>query len=129
MLANNRARVKLESNPDMTKKEYKRVKSQELAKARVEVGADGKNSRIVVDDKEWEAIQKGAISSTMLEKILAHSDADTLRAKATPRTTTVLTGAKLTKIKNMSNSGYTIAEIAAALGVSTSTVTKAMKEE
>lgn len=122
ILAGSRARMKKDANPDMTKKEYRRLKAKELAKARVEVGASGKEFRIVIDDKEWEAIQRGAISSTMLEQILMHSDPDALRERATPRASSAPSSAKRTKIKNMSNSGYTLAEIADALGISISTV-------
>ena len=129
LLANSRARLKKEANPDMTNKEYRRLKSRELARARVEVGARGKDTRIQIDDKEWEAIQSGAVSSTMLEKILMHSDVDTLRERATPRTSITLTDTQRTKIKNMSNSGYTLSEIAGALGISTSTVSATINEE
>lgn len=122
LLAASRAKLKREANPDMKSKEYMRLKSQELARARVELGSRAKDTRIVIDDKEWEAIQSGAISSTMLEKILNHSDPDILRARATPRTSKSLSDFQITKIKNMSNSGYTLSEIANALGVSTSTV-------
>ena len=112
----------------MTKKEYKKLKAQELARARAEVSSRGKETRIVIDDKEWEAIQHGAISSTMLEKILDHSEPDTLRARATPRAATTLSDSKKAKIKNMSNAGYTLAEIADALGVSTSTVSSTLND-
>lgn len=129
VLAGYRARAKKDANPDMTKSEYKKVANRELARARVEVGSDGKHSRIVVSDREWEAIQAGAVSSTVLEKILAHSDPDSLRKLATPRATTTLTPAKKNKIRLMAQSDYTISEIAKALGVSTSTVSKALKGE
>lgn len=129
VLANYRAKVKKEDNPDMTKGEYKKVADRELARARVEVGSNAKDARIKVSDTEWEAIQAGAISSTMLEKILSHSDPDSLRKLATPRTYTTLSPAKTTKVKMMAQSDYTIAEIAKALGVSTSTIQKALKEE
>lgn len=128
-LAGYRARAKKAANPDMTKAEYKKVANRELARARVEVGSDAKHSRIIVSAKEWEAIQAGAISSTMLEKVLSHSDPDSLRKLATPRATTTLTPAKVSKIKLMAKSDYTIAEIAKALGVSTSTVSKALNGE
>lgn len=128
LIAGSRARLKKEANPDMTKKEYKKLKAQELARARAEVSSRGKETRIVIDDKEWEAIQHGAISSTMLEKILDHSEPDTLRARATPRAATTLSDSKKAKIKNMSNAGYTLAEIADALGVSTSTVSSTLND-
>jgi DNA invertase Pin-like site-specific DNA recombinase len=127
LLAGARAQAKKEANPDMTKSEYKKLKQQEIARARVEVGSDGKATRIKVTPKEWEAIQHGAISSTQLERILNHSDPDTLRQLATPRDTKTLSMAKINKIRTMSNdSNYTLAEIAKALGVSTSTVSKVL---
>ena len=129
LLAGYNARMKKEANPDMTKKEYKKLKAQEMARARVEMGARGKQTRIVIDDKEWEAIQSGAISSTMLEKILDHTEPDSLRARATPRSTVSLSDAQKAKIKNMSECGYTLAEIADALSISTSTVSNTIKGE
>ena len=126
VLAGSRARAKQRANPDMTKAEYKKVASQELARARVEVGSNAKQARIKVSDREWEAIQSGAVSSTVLEKVLSHSDPDHLRKLATPRKTTTLSSAKADKMRAMYSSHYTIAEIAKALGVSTSTVSRAL---
>lgn len=129
LLAGTRAKAKFDANPDMTKKEYKKLKQQELARARVEVGSSGKATRIKITDREWEAIQSRAISSTQLEKILAHSDPDTLRKLATPRTTVTLSDAKKSKIRAMAmDSNYTTAEIARALGISTSTVNNVLNE-
>lgn len=129
VLAGARARARRDANPDMTKSEYKKVCSQELARARVEVGAYGKESRVVVTEKEWKAIQAGAISSTHLEKILAHSEPDSLRKLATPRKTTTLSSARKSKIRLMAQSDYTTAEIAKALGISTSTVSRVLNGE
>lgn len=128
ILAGSRARAKYEANKDiMTKSEYKKLKNQELARARVEVGAYGKASRIDITDREWEAIQHNAISGSMLNDILEHSDPDALRERAMPRQTTELSSAKIAKISAMKASGYTIAEIAKAIGVSSSTVSKNLK--
>lgn len=128
VLAGARARAKYEANPDvMTKSEYKKLESKELARARVEVGAYGKASRIDVTDREWEAIQHNAISGSMLEQILDNSDPDALRARAMPRQTTELSAAKVSKMRAMQASGYTLEEIAKAIGVSASTVSKNLK--
>lgn len=123
-IAYGRAIAKKEANPEMSGSEYKKVKQMELAKARVEVGSSGKDRRISITDREWEAIQKGAITENTLSKILDNSDPDTLRARATPRATKDLPAARIGKIKAMAASDYTIAEIADNLGVSTSTVSK-----
>ena len=75
-------------------------------------------------DREWEAIQAGAISENKLIQIINNVDIDSLRERAMPRTTTTLSVAKQSKIAAMSASGYSTSEIAKALGVSTSTVHK-----
>jgi DNA-binding NarL/FixJ family response regulator len=80
-------------------------------------------------DREWEAIQKGAITDNKLAQILTHTDADKLKERATPRQKTVLSQAKVNKLKAMKNSGYTNEEIAKSLGVSTSTIVKELKEQ
>lgn len=124
-LANGIMKAKKEANPEMTKDEIKKLSQRELSKARLKVGA--KRQAVDITDREWEAIQAGAISSSMLDKIINSTDSDTLRQLAMPRTTTVMSSAKIGRAKAMSSAGYTTAEIAKALGVSTSTVTKALK--
>ena len=120
--ANATVTAKKQANPDMTKGEIKKAGQQALVKARIDVGA--KRETIKITDREWEAIQAGAISNNKLQQIVAHTDIDELRQRATPRATTTLSQAKINKIQNMRASGYTNAEIAEAIGVSTSTVSK-----
>lgn len=127
-IANSVVKAKIQDNPDMDKKEIKKASNQAIIDARVSVGASGKDTRIRLSDKEWEAIQAGAISDSMLTQILRYSDADEVRQRATPRSTTQLSTAKINKIKSMLNSGFTNAEIAEALGVSTSTVSNYANE-
>lgn len=115
------------SNPDITKKELKKIASRELIAARNEVGA--KKQRVKITDKQWEAIQAGAISETQLKRILNNADMDVVREKATPKASLTLSTAKINKIQRMSQSGnYTTAEIAASLGVSSSTVSRYLNE-
>lgn len=120
--ANTVVAAKKQANPDMTKAEVKKAGQQALVKARTEVGA--KRETIKITDREWEAIQAGAISNNKLQQIVAHTDTDELRQRATPRASTTLSQAKISKIQNMRASGYTNAEIAKAVGVSAATVSK-----
>ncbi len=90
--------------------------------ARTTVGA--KRTTVDITEKEWEAIQAGAVSENQLLKILNNTDIDKVRELATPRTNSTLSEVKINKMKAMSTSGYTTAEIAEALGVSSSTVSK-----
>ena len=118
-----------EAGEKIEKKELKKASQQALTKARTEVGSVSRRERnIVITDKEWEAIQKGAISESMLKRILNNSDPASLRQKAMPKETSVLTPAKVSRIKAMSAS-YTIAQIADKLGISKSTVSKYLKGE
>lgn len=122
ILANAAVKAKKQENPDMTKGEIKKANQQALTAARNSVGA--KRKPILITDREWEAIQAGAISENRLTQIINNVDTDKLRQRATPRATTTLSSAKVNKIASMNASGYTTAEIAEALGVSASTVSK-----
>lgn len=117
--------AKKDANPDMTKAEIKKEGQRALTKARLQVGAQ--RTPITISDREWEAIQAGAISDSKLDKILKYADSEVVREKATPRQKATIPPAKANKAQMMYNSGYTLAEIADALGVSTSTVSKFLK--
>jgi len=120
VIANAAVNAKKQDNPDMKPAEIKKIGQQELTRARAAVGA--KRETIKVTDREWEAIQAGAISENKLTQIINNVDIDDLRQRATPRTTTSLSTAKINRISSMNASGYSTAEIAKALGVSTTTV-------
>lgn len=126
-IANSQVKAKIQDNPGMDKKEIKKASQIAINNARAAVGASGKETRIDISDKEWEAIQAGAISDSKLSQILRYADPDRVRQLATPRATTQLSTAKINKIKAMSSSGYSMAEIADALGVSKSTISNYMK--
>ena len=124
-IANGWMKAKMKDNPNMTSEEKKKLSTQMLTKARDQVGAKGKS--ISISDKEWEAIQAGAVGSSKLKDIVDHADMGRLRELATPRSQgRELSSTKQTKISSMRNNGYTIAQIAEAVGCSTSTVIKYM---
>jgi len=125
VIANASVNAKKQTNPDMKPGEIKKLSQQELTKARAAVGA--KRETIKITDREWEAIQAGAISENKLMQILNNADIDDLRQRATPKNTTSLSTAKINKISSMNASGYSTAEIADALGISTTTVSKYLK--
>ena len=124
IIANSKIKAMIQSNPDMDKKEIRKASQQAIYDARSKVGASGKDSRITINDREWEAVQSGAITDTKLSQILRYADQDAVRARATPKSTTTLSTAQVSKIKSMKATGYTNAEIAQALGKSTSVVSK-----
>ena len=126
VIANSVVAAKKKEFPDLTKKELKKISQQALSEAREQVGS--KREPVKISDREWEAIQAGAISPTKLKQIIDNSDLDRLRELATPRSSiNTISPAKENKIKAMIASGYTNAEIADAIGVSSSTVAKYIK--
>ena len=121
-------RQRIKEYPDMTKSDQKKQRDRLIKQYREELGSvSRKNRNIDITDREWEAIQAGAISSTRLNGILANSDPDKLRERAMPHTSTSLSPGKVARLQNMRSSGLTIQQMADALGVSTSTVTKYLK--
>ena len=120
---------KVKANPDLKKDKeaYSKVRSQTLAAQRTYSNA--KKSLVSITDREWEAIQAGAVTQNMLDSIMMNTDLDKLKERAIPRETkATMNAAKIARAKSYYQQGYTQAEIAEALGVSVSTVSKALKD-
>lgn len=117
------------NNPDLTNKEIKKANQRAITKARASVGVEKREDRqINITDKEWEAIQSGAISDSKLYSMLKYTDLDDIRARATPRTGTSIPATQIRRIQAYADAGYTNAEIADRLGISKSTVSKYASE-
>lgn len=126
--ANYEVSIKKKEDPTIKPGDIKKLNQQSLTKYREEVGSISRKKRnIIITDKEWEAIQSGAISENKLKKILDNTDIDSLRERATPRKSNVLTKSQINRIKAYGASNYTLNEIADKLGLSTSTVSKYLK--
>ena len=125
-IANSVVEAKKRANPDMKPAEVKKESQRALTAARASVGA--KRTPVEITDREWEAIQAGAISENQLMKILNNTDIDAVRQRATPRTVNGLSQAKINRISALRASGYTTSQIASALGVSSSTVSKYLNQ-
>ena len=122
LAANSEVKAMKKANPQMTPKEVKKQGQLALSRARTRYGA--KRNPINITPRGWEAIQAGAISENILSQILRFADTDQVRSYATPRATNTLSTGKQARIKAMRASGYTNSEIAQALGISASTVSK-----
>lgn len=110
------------------KVDTKKIGQQALTRYRTEAGSVKRSDRnIKITDREWEAIQSGAISENVLNKILANTDVDDLKQRAMPRSTTTLSTAKINRIQAMRASGKTLNEIANALNVSSTTIAAYVK--
>jgi hypothetical protein len=120
VVANRIVAQKKRANPDMERDEERKIKGQALREARIRTGA-GKD-RIKVTDREWDAIQAGAISNHKLEEILKNADLDVIRKRATPRENPVMTSVMTIRAKQMLASGFTLAEVSDHLGIALSTL-------
>lgn len=113
----------------LTKQERGKIAQKSINKYREEYGAVKRRDRYIpITDREWEAIQAGAVSSNVLNKILNNTDPDELRERATPKENVTVSSSMIARIKSLSNSNYTQDQIARMLGISTSTVSKYAKE-
>ena len=128
LLANERVKLVRQNNPDMDKDDIKKLKNQALTQARLQTGASKKARLVDITDREWEAIQSGAISTNKLSQIIQNSDLDILKQRSMPRESRGISDAKRARAKILESNGYTLAEIADSLGVSTSTISKVLNE-
>lgn len=131
LIANANIKAKIQEqglDPTIDKKEIKKISSVEMQRARDSVGASGRKSKVTFTDREWEAVQAGAISDNMLTKFLNSSDSDEIVKRAMPKNVAVMTSAKMSKANAMLKSGYSYAEIAKACGVPESTVYSALNK-
>lgn len=104
---------------ELSKEDIKKLKNTVLAQARQATGAKGKDVRVVLTEKEWEAIDNEAVSPTFLNKVLKYADMDRVRELATPRESS-MTPAKVSRARTLLKNGYTPAQVAQSLGVSVS---------
>lgn len=125
LIGNAVVKAKMQATPDMDPADIKKVKSQALKAARERTGASKQN--IQITPKEWEAIQAGAISNNKLSKILDNTDLDLIKQYAMPKSSPAMSPSRVARARAMLNSGYTQADVADAMGVSTSTLSAALK--
>lgn len=113
-------RIFPELNYEENKDDLKKVRNQAIASARNHF----KTQRPEVDitPREWEAIEANAFPSTELKRLLRKANPDQIRHLAAPKTNRGLTSSQERLIRAMSRRGYSLAEIASQMGVSTSTV-------
>ena len=111
----------------MEPSQLKKLRGQVLNEMRNRIGAS--KQRIVITQREWEAIEAGAISNSLLSQILNNTDLDLVQALATPRTKVLMSESKIARAKIYQQQGRTLAQIADMLGVSVSTLSNALKGE
>lgn len=123
---------KVKDNPSLKtdKGEASKVKAQIIEATRIRSGTtplkarDGSPGRLItINDREWEAIQAGAVSNTALTKILRNADLDEVRERATPRNNKRgMSSSAKARARAMLAMGYPQSEVAEACGVSVTTL-------
>lgn len=117
--------TKIKDNPDWGKDEIKRAREITLRAARDRVGARSRKILgIKITDRQWEAIQAGAISDSTLSEILRYTDTAEVQRLATPRSAKTFSPAMKARARTLLNMGLTQAQVAEELGVSASTINK-----
>lgn len=122
-------RKALADNPDLKddKDAKKKLRGRLVVNARLAVGAGKK--KINITDKEWEAIQAGAVSDSVLRSILKNADGDRVRQLATPRNERKgLTDTQASLIERMADRGYTRNDIAERMGITIGAVNYALMD-
>jgi len=127
-LANAEVKRRQDAEPDMKSGDLRKIQQRSVSKYRNEVGAVSRRDRsIIIDDREWEAIQAGAITNSKLKQILANTDADSLRERAMPKGKKTLSTAQINRIKALNTSNFTLSQIAEKMNIPTSTVAMYLK--
>jgi hypothetical protein len=124
LIANVKIRMKRQANPAMDAGELKKIRNQAMTEARHATGAD--KQEIPITPIEWQAIQSGAITDNKLQAILDNTNVDLIKELATPRTKLVMSSAILSRARGMLASGYPQSEVADALGISVTTLIRAL---
>ena len=116
----------LKERTDENKKKLKKIAQQAIVEKRSEFNA--KRVKFDITEREWEAISKHALDKQSLEKIFKYGNEKQIRQYSTPKENSrALTNAQINLIKNYVSNGWSYAEIAAAMGISKSTVDKYAK--
>lgn len=123
LLATAKYHAEEEDHPEWDNDDKKKHRGIAIQRAREITGAH--KDKVEFTDREWEAIQKGAIAEKTLMDLLKQADKESYTKLATPRDSRVIPDSTRSAIQNMYESGlYTQAEIAARYGVSSSEVSQ-----
>ena len=131
IIANNVMRAKVEENPSLKDRDnrdkYKKLASKAYENARdiVRGGQHSKRYRIELSDREWEAIQAGAISDTRFkDKVWRYADKTEIKKRAMPRVSAALKPSTRSRARILINQGYALSTVAKELGVSAPALAK-----
>ena len=126
---------KIKNNPERYnrktpdgKKKIKKLRESVIKQQRAILGKSKPSFDIT--DREWEALQAGALSLSVLKQVLQYGDQERIKKLATPKDINMpaLSNANVLMAKAMINSKYTLKEVADSFGVSVSTLQRYLKQ-
>ena len=128
LLANIAVKQYLYDNPAIKNDHgaLKKLKGRTLNEKRLVTGALKK--RVDFTDREWEAIQAGAVHDTFLQDILKNADSKSVKEKSMPRQRQTISPARKSRIQSMLNLGYSQSDIADMMGIPVSSVQSVAKQ-
>jgi transcriptional regulator with XRE-family HTH domain len=108
------------------KKHISKLKNQVTNQQRKIVS---KQAPFDISEREWEAIQAGALHKSEVKEIINRANSDQVKKYAMPKNTnySTLSAANLAHARAMINSGYTQADVAASFNISPSTLSKLLR--
>lgn len=126
IIANHIVNMKIEDNGNMTKKEISKARTMALKEQRARLNSKAKE--VVITNREWEAIQSGAVSKSLALSVFRYANQEKLKELAMPKNKPKVSESRAATIKQMYARGYTQADIAQRFGISSSTVSKIVRE-
>lgn len=126
-IANKAVAEAIKKDPSLARKndkdaadKLKKRRAREIESARALTGA--KRKPLDITEKEWQAIEAGAITDNALKGILRYADKTQVKKLASGRSTPALNAAKEARARSLLNAGWTQKDVAEELGVSISTL-------
>lgn len=122
--------AKIQADPTLTDRDNadkrRKLAAKALDEARdvVNGGEHRKRYRITLTDREWDAIQAGALSDNQFKTIIRYSDKEELKKRALPRQNVGMKASVKARARMLLSNGYTPSAVAEELGVSLTTLRK-----
>lgn len=115
-------KAKMQEDPLLRTDKDRKKKTERQAKAYARARLGLEKPVIEITDRQWDAIQAGAVSKSKLRDILDYADPKRVSDLAMPRTNPVMTSAITARAKAMLSAGVSPGDVAGALGISVSTL-------
>lgn len=118
----------MQEHPNFDKQDRKKHRARIVKELRQRMGTQ--KTRPVLTPSEWDAVKAGALTSTTINKLFSLMDVDVVREYATPRNyESKLSKGEISYAKSLiARDQYTTADIASLLGVSVSTLNRALNQ-